>query len=664
MADAAEVMAGLASDSTGRYTVLVPNVRGLESAVMAGAKEVTVLAAATETMSRRNTNCSLDEAVNRAVQVLGAAKEKSLQARCSVGVSFVCPWEGKVDVKALAQIVSRIYQNGAYEIGLCDTIGKATPEHIAEAIDACLAEGVPVQALALHVHDTYGQANANMLAGLNKGVAAFDVSVGGLGGCPFAPGAAGNAAAEDWVYTLHGMGVKTGIDLEALAATGAWITSELGRSHGSRAGAAIANASKHYTVSQTLRAKKPPPCGRTGPLAGYRVIELGAFLAGPFCGTTLGYFGADVIKVEPLGHGDPIRRWRQLADDGTAPWARSLLRNKRSVTANLKHPEGAQAVKDLIASADAVVENFKPGVMEKLGLSPEVFKEINPGLVYCRVSGYGQDGPYKNRPGFASATEGEGGFRFVNGFPGQPPVRPNLSLGDSLAGVQAAMGVTMALLHRTKNGGKGQIVDMALYEAIYNMMEGVVPDYTALGAIRQPSGTTISGIVPTMTCTTKDKKYVVVGANSDAIFKRLMEKMGRHDLANDERLKDNAGRVKYKDEVEGPIDDWVATLTLEEAMKALGECQCPAGPIYDAEDMLKDPHFQARGMFEDITTPTGLKFKIPAMVPKLVDTPGNTEWCGPEVGAHTSQVLSEYLGYDEAKIARLREEGAFGSEQP
>jgi len=296
-------------------------------------------------------------------------------------------------------------------------------------------------------------------------------------------------------------------------------------------------------------------------------------------------------------------------------------------------------------------------------MGPEDFKELNPGLIYCRVSGYGQDGPYRDRPGFASATEGEGGFRFVNGFPGQPPVRPNLSLGDSLAGVQAALGVVMSLLHRTTTY-KGQVVDMALYEAVYNMMEGVIPDYTAFGVIRQPSGTTVSGIVPTMTCTTKDGKYVVVGANADPIFKRVMEKLGRPDMANDERFAENAGRVKHQAEVEKPINDWIASLTQQEALKALAEAGCPAGPIYDAADILNDPHFQARGMFEDVETPTGLRFKIPAMVPKLSESPGCTQWCGPEVGAHTHQVLSEYLGYDDALIERLRAEKAFGLEQP
>jgi len=249
----------------------------------------------------------------------------------------------------------------------------------------------------------------------------------------------------------------------------------------------------------------------------------------------------------------------------------------------------------------------------------------------------------------------------VNGFAGQAPVRPNLSLGDSLAGTQAALGVVMALLSKTKTG-KGQVVDMALYEAVYNMMEGLVPDYTCLGEVRQPSGTTVTGIVPTNTHKCKDGKYVIIGANSDEIFVRVMKMLGREDMANDARFKHNAGRVEHQDMIYLAIDEWCASVPLAEALDRLRAVGCPAGPVYDAADMVADPHFQARGMFEDIETPTGLKFKIPAMVPKLSDTPGNTEWCGPEVGAHTRQVLSEYLGYSDAEIRRLRAEGALGAE--
>jgi len=249
----------------------------------------------------------------------------------------------------------------------------------------------------------------------------------------------------------------------------------------------------------------------------------------------------------------------------------------------------------------------------------------------------------------------------VNGFPDQAPVRPNLSIGDSLAGTQAAMGVVMALLNRAKTG-KGQVVDMALYEAVYNMMEGVIPDYSCLGVVRQPSGTTVSGIVPTNTHKCKDGKYVIIGANSDEIFRRVMNMMGRSDMANDERYATNNGRVTHQEYLYQVIDEWCQSLPLADALKKLGEAGCPAGPIYDAADMMADSHFQARGMFEDIVTPTGVEFKIPAMVPKLSETPGNTEWCGQDVGSHNEQVLREYLGYDDDKIERLRKEGAIGSE--
>eukprot|EP01062_Namystynia_karyoxenos_P066716 TRINITY_DN60653_c0_g1_i1.p1 TRINITY_DN60653_c0_g1~~TRINITY_DN60653_c0_g1_i1.p1 ORF type:complete len:492 (+),score=148.55 TRINITY_DN60653_c0_g1_i1:74-1477(+) len=400
---------------------------------------------------------------------------------------------------------------------------------------------------------------------------------------------------------------------------------------------------------------------RTGPLAGYRVVEMGNFLAGPFCATNLAYFGADVIKIETPGRGDPIRYWRSLASDGQSPWSRSLLRNKRSVTVNIKHPDGLAAVKKLIEKSDVLVENFRPGMLERFGLGPDDFSSTNPGLVVARVSGYGQTGPYKTRAGFASATEAEGGFRYLNGFPGQAPVRPNLSLGDSLAGLQAAYGVAMALLHRERTG-KGQVVDMALYEAVYNMMEGVIPEYSALGQVRQPSGTTVTGIVPTNTYGCKDGKFIVIGANSDHIFVRVMKMIGREDMATDERYKHNDGRVTHQELIDKVIGDWCAAHTQKECLEELRKADCPVGPIYTAEDMLADPQYNARGMFEDITTPTGLSFKIPAMLPKMSDTPGNTEWCGPEVGAHTREVLSTVLGYSDEEISRLRDERAIGAE--
>ena len=292
------------------------------------------------------------------------------------------------------------------------------------------------------------------------------------------------------------------------------------------------------------------------PLDGVRVIELGQLLAGPFTGTVLGYFGAEVIKVEPPVGGDPIRGWREVRD-GTSLWYRSLGRNKKSVTVDLKSDEGRAVVRELLDTADVVVENFRPGVMEKWGLGPDEVKKTNPGLVYARISGYGQTGPYAHKPGYASVTEGISGFRYINGEPGKPPIRPNISMGDTVAALHAALGITMALLQRN-NGGEGQVIDVALYESIFNLMEGIVPEFDGAGVRREPSGTTVTGIVPTNTYACDDGKYVVIGGNGDAIYKRLMEAAGRSDLAHHPEMANNEGRVKHEPEIDKALADWCA----------------------------------------------------------------------------------------------------------
>eukprot|EP00927_Polykrikos_kofoidii_P050817 TRINITY_DN44692_c0_g1_i1.p1 TRINITY_DN44692_c0_g1~~TRINITY_DN44692_c0_g1_i1.p1 ORF type:complete len:775 (-),score=151.60 TRINITY_DN44692_c0_g1_i1:65-2251(-) len=667
-----------------RYAALVPNVRGVEAAAAAGAHEATILTAATETMCHRNTNCSLEEALTRASVSIQAAKARGLRTRVAITVAMVCPYEGDVPEERVAYISERMLTEGANEVVLCDTIGQATPRKTQRVLKAVQVVGVPSCALGLHVHDTFGLGMANVLAGLQEGVAVIDTSVGGLGGCPFVgPGASGNLATEDLVYMLDGMGIETGINIEALSETGQWICDKLKRANGSRAGSALVAAESrrrqrkedgnHGVMQGPAAVQKSRMStmassvadngnGRSGPLTGYRVVELGNFIAGPYCASILSYFGADVIKVETPGRGDPVRYLRSLAKDGQSPWSRSLLRNRRSITVNLKHPDGVAVVRQLIESADAVVENFRPGVLEKFNLGPNDFANSNPGLVFARISGYGQTGPNKMRAGFASAAEGEGGFRFVNGVPGQTSVRPNLSLGDSLAGLHAALGVVMALLHRTKSG-KGQVVDTALYEAVYSMTEGMIADYTCLGEVRQPSGATISGVVPTNTHRCADGKYVIIGANADAIFARLMIMIGREDMAKDPRYADNNGRVVHQDDIYKVLDEWCATLPLADALEKLAEARCPAGPIYDAADMMSDPHFQARDLFEDVETTTGLRFQIPAMVPKLSETPGRTAWCGPEVGAHNKEVLMDVLGYSSDEVDRLQANGAVGSER-
>jgi len=389
------------------------------------------------------------------------------------------------------------------------------------------------------------------------------------------------------------------------------------------------------------------------PLAGLRVVEMGQLLAGPFAGTILGYFGAEVIKVEPPT-GDPIRQWREVKD-GNSLWYYSLARNKKSVTLDLKAERGRELAFDLLTKADIVIENFRPGAMESWGLGPEDIKVHNPGIIYARISGYGQDGPFSEKPGYASVTEGYGGFRYINGEPGKPPVRPNISLGDTLAAIHAALGVAFAIIERTKSG-QGQIVDVALYESIFNVLEGIVPEFDGAGVIREPSGTTITGIVPTNTYTCKDGKHVVIGGNGDSIYKRLMTEAGREDMANDPELAHNPGRVVHQEAIDKALAEWCAANNSRDIIDRLESVRVPVGPIYDVKDMMADPHYQARGMFETVEI-NGQPLKIPAILPKLSKTPGRTDWPGDVIGSHNDEVLGELLGLDDAERLALRDQG-------
>jgi len=393
------------------------------------------------------------------------------------------------------------------------------------------------------------------------------------------------------------------------------------------------------------------------PLDGIRVIEVGQLLAGPFAGSILAYYGAEVIKVEPPGAGDPLRQWRVLGDDGTSFWWRSLGRNKKCITADLRSDDGRGLVRLLASKCQVLVENFRPGVMEKWGLGPADLWAENPGLVYARISGYGQDGPYATKPGFASVCEGFGGLRYVNGKPGEPPMRPNLSLGDTMAGLHTALGVVMACLHQARNpAARGQVIDTALYEAVYNMLEGVVAEYDGGGVVREPSGSTITGIVPTNTYRCADGKFIIIGANGDSIFKRLCDAMGRPDMASDERLANNAGRVEHEAEIDEAIAAWTGALSSMDALELLEEARVPSGPIYSVADMMVDPHYIARGLFEEVDI-NGQPLKIPAMVPKLSETPGRTDWPGPEVGAFNGEIYGELLGLSSQAIAELQRKG-------
>jgi crotonobetainyl-CoA:carnitine CoA-transferase CaiB-like acyl-CoA transferase len=394
------------------------------------------------------------------------------------------------------------------------------------------------------------------------------------------------------------------------------------------------------------------------PLEGVRVIEMGQLLAGPFTGTILSYFGAEVIKVESPG-GDPIRGWREVKD-GTSLWYRSLGRNKKSVTLDLKTDRGRELARELLKSADVVVENFRPGLMENWGMGPEDLKKDNPGLIYARISGYGQTGPYSAKPGYASVTEGFGGFRYINGEPGKPPIRANISMGDTLSAIHAALGVALALIQRAKPGsGEGQVIDVALYESIFNLMEGIVPEYDGAGVVREPSGTTVTGIVPTNTYSCADGKYVVIGGNGDSIYKRLMTAAGRSDLAEDPELAGNAGRVTREPEIDAALAAWCAANTSVQIIAILEEVRVPVGPIYNVEDMMQDPHYQARGLFETVEI-DGEPLKIPAIMPRMEGTPGRTDWPGGDIGSHNDEVLRGILNLGDAEIEQLRAEGVVG----
>ena len=392
-----------------------------------------------------------------------------------------------------------------------------------------------------------------------------------------------------------------------------------------------------------------------GPLAGVKVIELGTLIAGPFCARILAEFGAEVIKIEAPDGGDQLRQWRKMYD-GTSLWWYVQARNKKSVTVNLRDSDGQEIVRRLARDADIVVENFRPGALEKWNIGWEHLSAINPRLIMVRLSGYGQDGPYRDRPGFGVVGEAMGGMRYVTGYPDRPPVRLGISIGDSVAALHGVIGAMMALHHRNMNGGRGQVVDVALYESIFNLMESLIPEYDVLGFKRERAGNALPGITPSNTYPTRDGKFVIIGANNDAIFKRLMTVMGRADLANDETLATNAGRVPRTDELDRAIETWTRSHDLDAVLTALDGADVPAGRVYDAEDILRDTHYAARRMIEQWHLPDGKPMKIPAVVPKLTDTPGGTRWVGPALGEHNGDVLGA-LGYTEAQRAELRQRG-------
>ena len=404
----------------------------------------------------------------------------------------------------------------------------------------------------------------------------------------------------------------------------------------------------------------------TGPLKGLRVIELGQLIAGPFAAKTLGDFGADVIKIEPpasggAAGGDPLRKWR-LLKDGTSVWWQVQSRNKQSVALDLRQPEAQDIVRKLAAQADVLIENFRPGAMEGWGLGPEVLQAANPGLIMLRISGYGQSGPYRDRPGFGVVAEAMGGLRHLTGEPGRVPVRTGVSIGDTLASLHGVIGVLMALHHRHQTRapdaprGLGQVVDVALYEAVFNCMESLLPEYSAFGAVRGPSGSALPGIAPTNAYCCADGAYAIIAGNGDSIFKRLMHAIGRDDLGQDPALADNAGRVLRVQEIDAAIGAWAQTLPVMQVMAALEQASVPSGRIYTVADIAADPHFAARGMLASVDLSDGTSMTVPGFVPKLSRTPGNHRRNAPALGQDTEAVLRE-VGVTPEQIDALRARG-------
>ena len=407
----------------------------------------------------------------------------------------------------------------------------------------------------------------------------------------------------------------------------------------------------------TDEAKKSLP-NQAAALAGLKVLELGQLIAGPFAAKTLADFGAEVIKIEQPNSGDPLRKWRMLKE-GTSVWWQVQSRNKRSLSLDLRSKEGQALVRQLADEADVLIENFRPGAMEGWGLGPDELMARNPKLIVLRISGYGQTGPYRNRPGFGVIGEAMGGLRHLTAEPGRVPVRVGVSIGDTLAALHGVIGILLALQHRHATG-KGQVIDVALYEAVFNCMESLLPEYSAFNAVRGPAGSALPGIAPTNAYKCKDDAYALIAGNGDSIFKRLMGLIGREDLANDQALADNAGRVARVEELDKAIGEWTAQHPVEEVLVALDGASVPAGRIYTVADIAADPHYAARGMLQKIKLDDGSEMTVPGIVPKLSATPGMHRRNAPELGQDTDDILKE-IGLSTNQIQKLKESGIVGN---
>lgn len=410
-------------------------------------------------------------------------------------------------------------------------------------------------------------------------------------------------------------------------------------------------------MNPSIAASQVTPTVSPQALAGLRVVEMGQLIAGPFAGKTLADFGADVIKIEPPGAGDPLRNWR-LIKDGTSVWWQVQSRNKRSIAIDLRTEEGQDIARQLIASADVLIENFRPGTLESWGMDYDTLSSANPGLIMLRISGYGQTGPYRDLPGFGAIGEAMGGLRHLTGETGRLPVRCGISIGDTLAALHGTIGVLTALHHRQANGGRGQVIDVALYESVFNVMESLIPEFDAFGVVREPAGSALPGIAPSNAYACSDGAVLIAG-NGDSIFKRLMQTIGRADLGDDPTLADNAGRVARALELDAAIGDWTGSRSVVEVLDVLGRARVPAGRIYTARDIAEDPHYQSRGMLQRQRTLDGDEILVPGVVPKLSVTPGGIRSAAPRLGEDRESVLAE-IGVTADQVEALRARGILG----
>lgn len=393
------------------------------------------------------------------------------------------------------------------------------------------------------------------------------------------------------------------------------------------------------------------------PLDGIKILELGNLVAAPFAGKILSEFGAEVIKVEEPTKGDPLRNWRVMHNN-TSVWWYVQSRNKKSITVNMRDPEGQQIIKQLVEKVDVVLENFKPGTLEKWGLGLEDLQKINPSIIMTRVSGYGQTGPYREKPGFGSVAEAIGGLRYLTGYPELPPVRVGIALGDLVAGLYAVIGTLMALRAREEDPQKrGQLVDVALYESVFSLLEGILPEYDLTGLVRERTGSTLPGIAPSNTYECADGKHLVIGGNGDKIFQRLMTAIGREDLANDPIYASNQGRADNVDLIDSIIEEWTKRHPLKEAQRILDEVSVPVGPIYGIKEIVEDEQYKAREMLQEIELPDGKKVLVPGVVPKLSETPGEIKWSGPSLGEHNEEIYTEFMNFSFEKFKKLKEQG-------